>query len=159
MKKQFLKITIALALPFVMFTQSHKKDNEDTKTSNVAMGSATITGKITADMILNNGVREGVAGIKFTGRINTSDLITTWSVVTSGLTRTYEATTDADGNYTLTVEVISKPLGVTLDIPQSFNAEQTLETAQEKNLIHTCNISSRSDYFNSIASCYSKCWV
>jgi len=77
MKKQFLKITIALALPFVMFTQSHKKDNEDTKTSNVAMGSATITGKITADMILNNGVREGVAGIKFTGRINTSDLITT----------------------------------------------------------------------------------
>lgn len=139
MKKQFLQITIALALPFVMLTQSCKKDNEENKTSNVAMGSATITGRITADMILNNGTREGVSGIKVIGRINTADLITTGTVATGGLTRTYEATTDADGNYTLTVEVNTKPVGVTLDIPASFNAEQTLENGTKKQTLFTRN--------------------
>lgn len=138
MKKQILQITMALALPFALFTQSCKKDSEETKTT-VAMGSATITGRITADMILNNGTREGVSGIKVTGRINTADLITSGSVVTAGLTRTYEATTDADGNYTLTVEVNSKPVGVTLDIPASFNAEQTLENGTKKQTVFTRN--------------------
>jgi hypothetical protein len=137
MKKQFLQITIALALQFVML-QSCKKDSEETKAT-VAMGSATITGRITADMILNNGTREGVSGIKVIGRINTADLITTGTVATAGLTRTYEATTDADGNYTLTVEVNSKPVGVTLDIPASFNAEQTLENGTKKQTVFTRN--------------------
>ncbi len=139
MKKQFFKSAMVLALPFLLFTQSCKKDNEENKTSNVVMGSATITGRITADMILNNGTKEGVAGIKITGRINTADLITTGNVAAGGLTRTYEATTDANGNYTLTVEVNSKPVGVTLDIPASFNAEQTLENGVKKQTLFTRN--------------------
>lgn len=139
MKKQLFKISMLLALPVLLLTQSCKKDSEENKSTSVAMGTATITGRITADMILNNGTKEGVAGIKVTGRINTADLITTGNVATAGLTRTYEATTDANGNYTLTVDVNSKPVGVTLDIPASFNAEQTLENGVKKQTLFTRN--------------------
>jgi phosphatidate phosphatase APP1 len=123
MKKQILKLTMVLVLPLMLINQSCKKESEDTKSTNVTMGSATITGRITGDIILNNGLKEGIAGIKITGRINTADLITTGSVATAGLTRTYEATTDANGNYTLTVDVNSKPVVVTLDIYPSLMCE------------------------------------
>jgi len=139
MKKQFQKLTMVLVLPLMLINQSCKKESEDTKSTNVTMGSAIITGRITGDIILNNGLKEGISGIKITGRINTADLITTGSVATAGLTRTYEATTDANGNYTLTVDVNSKPVVVTLDIPASFNAEQTLENGVKKQTLFTRN--------------------
>lgn len=128
MKKQFLKITMLLALPFVFALQSCSEEEEESKnTATVSMGSATITGRITADLILNNGQKEGVQGVKVVARINTSDLITTGNVNAAGLTRAYEAVTNANGEYTLTVEANSRPVNVSLEIPQTFNQTQTLE--------------------------------
>lgn len=132
MKNQFTKLALCMLLPVAVTFQSCTKDQETENKATVAMGSSTITGRITADLTLGNSDLEGVAGIKITGRISTADLVTNTSGGVTYATRTYEAITDANGNYTLTIEANTKPVTVTLDVPTSFNATQTLENGKTR---------------------------
>lgn len=132
MKKQILKSILLLAIPMVL-TTSCSKDDEKKEAAAPSLGTATIKGRLTGDIVLNSGKADGIKGVKITGRINTSDLVAVGSVNTAGLIRTYEATTDDDGFYTLTVEAGSRPVGVTLDIPATIITEQTLENGNKEN--------------------------
>jgi hypothetical protein len=131
MKKQFLKLAVLLAMPLVIITSCSKEEEEKKDATQISgLGTATITGRLTGDVILNNGQLEGLSGVRVTARINTSDLIAVGSVP-GGLIRTYEATTDANGFYTLNIEAGSRPVGVTFDIPAAAIVEQTLENGSK----------------------------
>jgi hypothetical protein len=101
------------------------------------VGSAVITGKITADLILNNGQKEGVSGITVTGSINTQDLVTNPVPGATYARRTYTATTNSDGVYRLVVDANVKAVTVTFGIPASFAADQTIENNTQKRVIFT----------------------
>lgn len=125
MKKQLLKITLLLAASVTLLQSC--SDDESKNTATVNMGSATITGRVTADVILNNGVKkDGLAGFTVTATISTQDLVT----VPSGTypNKTYTAVTDANGNYTLSVEANVKPVNVTINYPNEFYGAQITES-------------------------------
>lgn len=126
MKKQILKLAVLLAMP-VIALQSCSKDEESQNTATVNMGSATISGRLTGDVVLNNGQLEGLAGVTITATINGADLVTQAAPGAIFGTKTYTATTDANGFYTLTVDVNNKPVNVTLNVPQTITVTQTKE--------------------------------
>ncbi len=139
MRRLIYKVALLSALPLVISLQSCKKDEETANKATVSMGSAVIKGRVTADLTLGNAQKEGVAGIKVTGRISTADLVTNVSGGVTYATRTYEAITDNDGNYTLTVDANTKTVAVTYDAPMVFNATQTVENGTTRNTTFTRN--------------------
>lgn len=130
-----------MALPFLFTIQSCKKDNESTSTA--TLGSATITGRVTGDLDLLNGKIDPVAGIKVIAKINMSDLVAVGSAPTNSV-KIYEATTDADGNYTIKLDAGIKMLNVTLSFPAKANLEQTREDGSKQTVEYTVTSPSRS---------------
>lgn len=131
MKKQFLKLTMALvALPVLFSLTSCDKDSDAKNTTPATeLGKATITGKITGNLDLTNSVaNEGIAGVTVTVWINTQDLInnqtSSWNY--DGY-RTYTAVTDNDGVYTVTVDAGSKPVEIRTLYPSIVRANQKNE--------------------------------
>lgn len=137
MKTNFTKIGVLLLLGASLSFQACKKDEESKNTALNTLGTAVITGKLSADLILNNGQKEGVAGITVTGTINTQDLVTNPSASGNYAQRTYVATTDNDGIYKLVVDANVKSVNVTFDIPQSFSADQTIENGTKQRTVFT----------------------
>ena len=137
MKTNFTKIGALLLLGTALSFQACKKDDESKNTALNTMGTAVITGKLSADLILNNGKKEGVAGISVTGTVNTQDLVTNPVTGTTYARRTYVATTDNDGMYKLVVDANVKAVTVTFDIPQSFSADQTIENGTTQRTVFT----------------------
>lgn len=126
----------ALLLMSASLTFQSCKDEESKNTAEVPSGKAIITGKLTADLILNNGTKEGVAGVTVTGSINTADLITNPG---SGAyaRKTYTATTNSQGVYTLEVDAHVKAVNVSFGTPEKFIAEQTLENGTKQRTVFT----------------------
>lgn len=137
MKTNFTKIGVLLLLGASLTFQACKKDEESKNTALNTMGTAVITGKLSADLILNNGQKEGVAGISVTGTVNTQDLVTNPVAGTTYARKTYVATTDNDGIYKLVVDANVKSVTVTFDIPQSFSADQTIENGTKQRTVFT----------------------
>jgi hypothetical protein len=140
MKKQFLKLTLALvALPVLFSLTSCDKDS-DTKNTTPAteLGKATIKGNIAGDLDLTNGtLTEAIEGVTVTLVINTQDLVSNyttwhWGGINNSY-RTYTATTDAQGNYTAEVEVGSKAVSIQVYTPYIVNASQKNELGQSSN--------------------------
>jgi hypothetical protein len=138
MKKQFIKMVVLLALPLIVLQSCSKEDEESKNTSTVNMGSATITGRLTADLILNNGEIEGLSGVTITASIPSNDLVTNNTAPISG-NRVFTAVTDANGFYTLNIDVNNKPVNVTLNIPGSVLANQTKENGSIVRVNFTTN--------------------
>lgn len=137
MKTKLTRISCLLLLGASLSFQACKKDDETKNTGLNSVGTAVITGKLSADLILNNGQKEGVAGISVTGTVNTQDLVTNPTPGATYARKTYVATTDNDGMYTLVVDANVKAVTVTFDIPQSFSADQTLENGAKQRTVFT----------------------
>lgn len=133
MKKQLIKVALLLAVPFTMLQSCTDDDSKNTAIA--PAGSATITGRVTADLVLGNGSKEGAAGVKVTATINTQDLVTNPVSGVTYATKTYEALTDANGNYTLAVDANVKAVAVTLAFPASFAATQTTENGTTRRVL------------------------
>lgn len=134
MKKQFFKSAMALlALPVLFSLTSCEKDSDTQNTTPVTeLGKATIKGNIAADLDLTNGTAtESLEGITVTVVINNQDLVNNyttwyWGNISNGY-RTYSATTDASGNYTVEVEAATKAVNATVYTPYLVNANQKNE--------------------------------
>jgi hypothetical protein len=134
MKQQILKSAMAfIALPVLFSLSSCDKDSDTKNTTPVTeLGKVTVKGNISGDLDLNNGtLSEGMEGITVTVVINNQDLINNytiwyWGNVANGY-RTYSATTDALGNYSVDVEAGSKPLNATIYTAYLVNANQKNE--------------------------------
>lgn len=137
MKTSITKIASLLFLGAALSLQSCKKDDETKNTSTAPAGSAVITGKITADLILNNGQKEGVEGIVVTGTINTEDLVTNPVPGANYAQRTYTATTNSEGVYRLVIDANVKSVAVNFAVGASFEAEQTLENGEKRPMLFT----------------------
>lgn len=124
MKKQVRKVLLLIAAPLIMLSSC--SDDETKNTATVELGSATITGRVTADVILNNGIKkDGLPGYTVAATINTQDLVTSPSG--SYPSKTFTTITDANGNYTLNIDANIKPVSVTLSYSPDFYASQTTE--------------------------------
>lgn len=115
-----------MAVPCLLSFQSCKKEGN---TATSTLGQATITGRITGDIDLTSGKKDGLSGVKVIARINFSDLST--SSAPSGV-KVYEATTNADGYYTLKVDAGSKVVNAMLELPNKINLEQTKEDGSKE---------------------------
>lgn len=140
MKKQILKFAVLMALPVLFSIQSCKKDNENTSTA--TLGSAFVVGKINGNLNLLSGEKDPVAGIKVIARVNMSDLVTSGSAPANAV-KVYEATTDADGNFTIKLEAGNKPMNVTVSFPAKANLEQTKEDGTKEIVEYTVNSATR----------------
>jgi hypothetical protein len=134
MKKQFLKLTMALvALPVLFSLTSCDKDSDAKNTTPATeLGKATISGVITGNLDLTNSVaNEGIAGVTVTVWINNNDLINNYTSWWAGQAaegyRTYTAVTDADGKYSVSVDVGSKPVEIRTLYPAIVRANQKNE--------------------------------
>ncbi|MBX2984478.1 MAG: hypothetical protein KF882_00705 [Bacteroidia bacterium] len=140
MKKQILKFAVLMALPVLFSIQSCKKDNENTSTA--TLGSAFVVGKINGNLNLLSGEKDPVAGIKVIARVNMSDLVTSGSAPANAV-KVYEATTDADGNFTIKLDAGNKPMNVTVSFPAKANLEQTKEDGAKEVMEYTVNSATR----------------
>ncbi len=125
-------LLVSTGLTFMSCTSEESKN-----TAEPTVGSAIITGKITADLILNNGQKENVSGVTVVGTIDTRDLVTNPVAGANYARKSYTATTDANGVYTLKVDANVKPVTVSIVIPQTFTAEQTLENGSKVSKLFT----------------------
>jgi hypothetical protein len=124
MKNHLKKVTLLIAAPLIMLSSC--SDDETKNTATVELGSATITGRVTADVILNNGIKkDGLPGYTVSATINTQDLVTSPSG--NYPSKTFTTITDANGNYTLNIDANIKPVSVTLSYSPDFYASQTTE--------------------------------
>lgn len=104
MKNQLKSIaTLVLASVLVVSLNGCKKKKEEAEV--VPLGKATIKGRLMADLDYNNAVNEPVSGVVVNVKINTYDLVTNpdWSV--NYPDKVYTATTDANGDYSIDIEV------------------------------------------------------
>jgi len=96
-------------------------NNDNTVNPKAELGKATITGTVTADLNLSATGKEKVANIVVVARVYERDLILNPSDdVTYGY-KYYQATTDANGKYTVDVETNTNKASISVDvIPQDF---------------------------------------
>lgn len=96
-------------------------NNDNTVNPTAALGKATIAGTVTADLNLSATGKEKVANIVVVARVYERDLILNPSSdVTYGY-KYYQATTDANGKYSVDVETNTNKTNINVDvIPQDF---------------------------------------
>jgi hypothetical protein len=135
MKKQLIRLSL-MVMPALALISSCSKD-EDNKNERATLGQTTITGKATADLILNNGQLENVpAGTVILATISTRDLVLNETPGATYATKTYTATVDGSGNYTLNIEAGTKPVTVTIT-PNPFTFDQVLENGTTRSTMYT----------------------
>ena len=131
MKKTLLSVTVCALVGMVIFG-SCKKDEEALATG-PTLTTATITGKLTANTDLRNdtaGVynEKVAAGVTVIGVINTGEWYrnkTRSSYEYSN--KVYSTTTDANGAYTLSIEVADQAVTVNMSF-SDFYADQQQDT-------------------------------
>jgi hypothetical protein len=113
------KLSVLLLFVLTLVFTGCKNDN--TVNPKTALGKATITGTVYADLNLSTVGKEKVANITVVARVFAKDLILNPSLdVTYGY-KYYQATTDANGKYSLDVETNVNKTNISVDvIPQDF---------------------------------------
>jgi hypothetical protein len=136
MKKSFFKNTLLLALP-IAICFSACSDEKESKYEPAAVGQTKIYGRVSADLVLNNGVMETApAGTKITAWIDGKQLVLNPVYGVTYPKKFYSATVDANGNYVLTVDAANTPVQVNID-PTTFEYNLTLENGTQKMVNYT----------------------
>jgi hypothetical protein len=131
MKKPFFKNTLLLALP-IAICFSACSDDKESKYEPAAIGQTKIYGRVTADLILNNGTLETApAGTKITAWIDGRSLVLNPVNGVVYPKKFYSTAVDANGNYVLTVDAANAPVEVHID-PTTFEYTLTLENGTQK---------------------------
>lgn len=115
MKKLSILLSLVIALTFI----GCKNDN--TVNPKAPLGKATITGTVTADLNLSISGREKVTNLPVVVKVYTRDLVLNPSNDVVYGYKYYQATTDANGKYSIDVETSTSKTFINVDvIPQDF---------------------------------------
>lgn len=125
MKKINLLLAGVLFTAFVFTTSSCKKDDEETATP-ATNGSATITGRATAELdATNTDIENAPAGTVIIATFDSQDLVNNPSGDYAQMVVRGEV--DGNGNFTINVPANSKIVNVTLR-PQDFEYNKVIST-------------------------------
>jgi len=127
--------TLMLASVVVLSLNSCKKKDEAAEV--VPLGKATISGKLTANLDYTISGEENVAGVTVLVRINTYDLVTSPNEDANYPDKIYSAVTDANGNYSIDIEVGSQEVYARVVFPDfTFNAITGGDPATERTVYY-----------------------
>jgi hypothetical protein len=113
MKRKMFSIMAIAAIALTSCKKEEPASNE--------LGEATIEGTIMADLNLDNNVLEPVVGMQVTVIVNTQNWDQTPVAGYDYEKRTYTATTDAAGKYTLTIPATAEAYTVTVEYGDMYS--------------------------------------
>ena len=126
-----LSVLLLAAVTLVSLNSCKKDDNVAP-----ALGSATISGRLTANLDLNSTTGPAnVSGVAVLVTVLSSDQVTNTSGITYA-TKVYTATSDANGLYSVNVEVGDKAVNATVK-PNDFVYNQVQITGSTPSTVRT----------------------
>lgn len=133
---------IASAVILLTGLSSCVKVEDENTSPKTDLGKATIKGNIFADLDLTNSEKDAMSGVTVSFYLNIQDLISNYNYYYYGNNysnyfngyRSYSGTTDANGNYSVDVEVGTKGSTVYMVYPEIFNADQKQENGSMANV-------------------------
>lgn len=129
MRKLLLSALALMSLATVITFTSCDKD-ETFEYTPEALGKATIKGKVSAELDVTNNVYETApAGTRVSVTLDTELLAANPINGYDYEVKTYEATTDANGEYTITVDASSKAASVTIYVEDFTSNDMVYTTA------------------------------